>query len=199
MLFNWRLTLRIKLLPSFESNQIHMLLILFESAHNKMKQTDKIKMHKNKRSNIMATHSLTFEENLPFFSISGGATFTTHDAPPFSSDTIISTDQTWHCHFNWQTNGPLNHLLAGTWQVKVLLEKWGPGETFLSPQQTLNFVSHPNNYNGVISVPAGAVPAGVYKPVLVITMKGPLGVPGPIAAFAEGSMMQFYDGGPLAP
>ncbi len=144
----------------------------------------------------MSTQSLTFEETLPFFSIKGGATFTTHDWPPKGPDTTIRTDRSWHCHFHWDTDGGLNYIMGGKWKVKVLLEKWGGGENYSAKEQVLTFVSAPHHYHGTITFGPNEIPAGVYKPVVVITMEGLSGVPGPIAAFGEGKMMQFYDVGP---
>ncbi|MCA9734010.1 MAG: hypothetical protein H6696_04465 [Deferribacteres bacterium] len=143
---------------------------------------------------------LKFEETLDNFSILGNAMFTTHEVTPpgeVSSETIIRTDQQWHCHFRWRTLGGLNYLLSGRWKLSILLEKWG-GREFNLPQNeiTVSFVNAPHEYHAVISIPAHRVPAGAYKPVVLVTMEGPTGVPGPIAAFGEGAMMQFYDVGP---
>ncbi|KAA3612185.1 MAG: hypothetical protein DWQ05_19475 [Calditrichaeota bacterium] len=144
--------------------------------------------------------NLTFEETLDNFSIHGHAVFSIHEVVgatgTIPADNIIRTDQQWHCHFHWHTLGGLNYLICGKWKLSVLLEKWG-GEEFTLPNNeiTVDFVNAPNTYNALISVPAGLVPAGAYKPVVIVTMEGPTGVPGPIAAFGEGSMMQFYDVG----
>jgi hypothetical protein len=53
----------------------------------------------------------------------------------------------------------------------------------------------PKNYTTNLTFPPMA--EGVYKLVALITMKGPLGVPGPIAGMGEGPMVTFYVGGPI--
>ncbi|RMG27420.1 MAG: hypothetical protein D6730_07240 [Bacteroidetes bacterium] len=150
--------------------------------------------------------NLTFEELLPFFQIQGGATVCLTENlaapgpgtgfPPATPTNIIKTSQGWSVAFQWETLGALTNLMAGQFQLNLFLEEMGSGEYALPAAfstATVNFVSAPNVYNQVMNIPANQVPAGVYKLVVSLTFKGPLGVPGPIAAFSEVGMIQFYD------
>lgn len=105
----------------------------------------------------------------------------------------IRTDQDWWCYFNWETTGPLNHCMCGTWVLKVMLEKMG-GEEFDLPdsEREINFTPEPKNYRAYMKFAPDCVPEGIYKPVISLTFKGPKGVFGPVAAFGEGPMVQFY-------
>ncbi|MFQ5559915.1 MAG: hypothetical protein ACE5FU_04920, partial [Nitrospinota bacterium] len=65
-----------------------------------------------------------------------------------------------------------------------------------SGMKSVPFVSAPHTYSESMTIGAHTVPAGVYIAVLALTMKGPLGVPGPIAAFGrKQQMVQFYESG----
>lgn len=137
--------------------------------------------------------NMTCEELLPWFGIKGKCDV--YEVPTMNPTSIIRTDQDWGVKFNWKTDGGLNHLLAGRFQLQVLLEKMGPGEGPAIPAKQIQFQSHPHEYNETISVPAGLVQSGAYKLVATLTMRGPGGVPGPIAGIAEGPVIQFYDVG----
>jgi hypothetical protein len=136
---------------------------------------------------------MTSEEMLPWFSIQGECDV--YEVPSWNPATVIRTDQDWGVKFHWKTTGGLNHLLAGKFCLQVLLEKYGPQEGPTIPVKECQFESRPFEYNETIQVPAGLVRAGVYKLVAVLTMKGPLGVPGPVAGMAEGPLLNFYDVG----
>lgn len=129
------------------------------------------------------------EELLPLFGISGKCTLfeTTPDTPT----NIIRSNESWGVKFEWNTAGPLNFIMAGTWKLECFLEKMGPTEAPSLPSQTTPIVSAPNAYNKTLTFPGMA--AGVYKLVAVLNAKGPGGVPGPISCMAEGPMVQFYD------
>ena len=144
-----------------------------------------------------------YEEMVPLFNITGNASIF-EGAPPMPTEISPTdglrncrTDQSWFMHVEWRTTGFLNHLMAGKWYLRVFLEEMGIGEFKLmdNPVQ-VNFESEPHSYHHDIVFSAGTVPAGIYKPTLSLTMKGPLEVPGPIAAVAEGPVIQFYDVGP---
>lgn len=89
--------------------------------------------------------------------------------------------------------------MAGTWHLQLFLEKMGGEEFTLNPAYAIdqiNFVSRPHEYYRWAIIPAGQVPPGVYRAVASVTFKGPLGVPEPIAAFADIGLVQFYEEGP---
>lgn len=146
--------------------------------------------------------SMKFEELLPLFSLSGTCETLEHNPPGTGTvpAQIIRTDQAWDVLFKWSTTGSLPYLMSGKWLLRVLLEEMGQGESGLAPQYSqveVPFVSAPYNYTRYIHIPAGQVKPGVYKVVATITMVGPSNVPGPIAGFGEGDMVQFYNGGPI--
>lgn len=144
---------------------------------------------------------LKYEELLPLFAINGQCE--TQEYSPvltgggvFTPNNHIQIGQAWRVKFDWNTTGFLNYLIAGKFELRVFLEQMGGGE-FNLPNATkiVNVVSSPNAYSDTIEVSAAVsanIPAGVYKLVSALTMKGPGGVAGPIAAFAEGPMVQFY-------
>ena len=125
--------------------------------------------------------------------------------------TIISTSQTWMIHVRWETRGPLNILLTGNWHLHAYLESMGPGPDVdvtdiadpdaphviaLAPAAGVSFYSAdiavPAN---VVGLPAGTamLQTGLYKLAVALTYIGPTGVPGPIAAYEEGPVLQFYN------
>ena len=143
---------------------------------------------------------LDFEEILPLFSVApsentvfeGPAPVPFPDATPVPV-TSIRIDQQWGVRFKWETQGNLNWLMAGTWELTVYLERMGGGE-FNLPGGTKNiaFVSAPNTYTEDLTFPAGSVPEGAYRIVTTVTMKGPSGFRGPIGAIGDGPVIQFY-------
>ncbi len=146
---------------------------------------------------------MKFEELLPLFAMNGTCEALEHNSPglPTVPAQIIRKDQAWDVYFKWNTTGALNYIMGGKWHLRVLLEEMGVGETGLPAQYSqavVNFVSAPNAYSYLMHIPANVVRPGVYKLVATITMVGPSNVPGPIAGFGEGDMLQFYDGGPIS-
>ncbi len=148
------------------------------------------------------SENLTYEEMLPHFEIRGsvyvfeGASTANWEAS--SPTTIIQTDQPWYVLYYFRTNGLMNHIMDGTWKFELFLEKMGQAE-FSLPQQyrikEIPFVSRPHTYLDFSIIPKDQVPTGVYKLVIASTFKGPAGVPGPIAAFADIGLIQFYHEG----
>jgi hypothetical protein len=136
----------------------------------------------------MAIFAMTCEENLPFFEISGKCTI--FEAIPETPTIIIRTNENWGVIFEWKTTGPLNFLIAGTWHLDVLLEKWGPGEAGALPTTNVPFVSAPHTYNRIVTF--APQPEGSYKISTRVKLHGPGGVPGPLVCMAEGPMLDFY-------
>lgn len=148
----------------------------------------------------MAAMPFKFEELLPFFSLKGTCEVFENTPPGSTPTQIIRTDQSWGVRFKWETCGALNHIMCGKWQLRILLEEMGCGESCVPDPYSkaeVPFVCGPHCYEHTITVPARQVKAGVYKIVATITMVGPCGVPGPIAGFCEGQMLQFFEGGPI--
>lgn len=148
------------------------------------------------------TDNLVIEEVLPFFGLRGHCHFyegsSTENWRTDSPTNIIQVDQPWYILYHFRTTGLLNHLMAGTWHFRLFMEQMGGGEFTLDPAYAIdqmNFVSKPNEYYKWAIVPPKNIPEGVYKAVASVTFKGPLGVPGPIAAFADIGLVQFYKEG----
>lgn len=147
--------------------------------------------------------NLTSEETITNFSLNGHCHFyegaSTETWSASSPANIIQTDQPWYVLYHFQTQGLLNHIMAGEWNFELFLEQMGGGEFDLNPsyaKDQMAFVSKPHLYTKWAVIPPKEVPAGVYKAVGSVTFKGPLGVPGPIAMFADIGLIQFYDEGP---
>lgn len=137
--------------------------------------------------------AITFEELLPFFSLHGDASIS-EQAPVEGKTNIVRTTEGWQVKVDWNTHGPLNFLMAGTWNIAVHLEQLGCGEFCLGANTaTEPFVSAPNAYSKTLLFGAGSVPAGMYRASVVITMNGPTNVPGPIAGHEDLGVIQFYD------
>ena len=88
--------------------------------------------------------------------------------------------------------------MCGKWTCRLYLEKMGGSEFSLPISHAIgveDFVAKPNYYSCAINVPPNVVPAGVYRVVATLTLKGETGVPAPLAAFADLGMVQFYDEG----
>lgn len=134
----------------------------------------------------------TFEELLPYFSLTGGLSIYEITPPGAPPTTIIRTDQRWKVQFDWETFGRLNCVLCGSWELRVYLEEMGRGEFHLeNATATVPFVSSPHSYSREIEFAANSVPVGLYKLTATIIQQGP-GGPGPIVGFAEGPLVQFY-------
>jgi hypothetical protein len=83
---------------------------------------------------------------------------------------------------------------------QILFGAHGPGRIRSAAvlQQTEKFVSEPCLYKCVIHVPEGASKLD-YTRSWRLSHGGPSNKPGPIAGFAEGGLLQFYDGGLIPP
>lgn len=154
----------------------------------------------------MHATNLISEESIPNFSCRGHCHFyegaSTENWRSAPTTNIIQTDQPWYVLYHFNTDGLLNHIMAGEWNLELFLEKMGGEEFDLNPayaKDRIPFVSRPYEYYKWAVIPPKEVPAGVYKAVASVTFKGPLGVPGPIAMFADIGMVQFYDEGPQPP
>lgn len=156
----------------------------------------------------MEAINFTHEEMVPNFNLTGRAAIFEGPLPSSPIDTVDPADgtrtvrcgQDWWVLVEWTAGGWLNHIMDGTWEVQVFLEQMGIGEFDVMPSpRSVPFVStDPHNYR--IDIPFVAqslsVPPGLYKIAVALTMRGPLGVPAPIAAVAEGPVIQFYEVGP---
>jgi hypothetical protein len=148
---------------------------------------------------------MTFEDlGSDHLSVQGSAEVYELTAPR-NPTTLIRRNQAWRVDFDWKSQGPDNHIIAGTWDLKIYLERMGGAEfNFPNPaginsgtasEPVVSLVSA-SEYSKYIDVSAFVVPAGLYKLVASITHRGPLGAPSRVAGFAEGPLLQFYDVAP---
>jgi hypothetical protein len=140
----------------------------------------------------MAT--LSFEDLGTQFQVTGSAEVY-EETSPRSPTTIIRRDQAWKVEFDWRSVGSLNHMIAGTWNLRVYLEQMGAPEFNLPAAANVAIVPNltSSSYNRDILIPTNTVPTDLYKLVTSITCKNPLDQPDPIAGFAERPLVQFYD------
>ena len=132
----------------------------------------------------------------------GTITATVQDQNGVTPSTIIRANQNWSVRVNWQTTGIATGMISGTWHLHAYLESIGPGvDLNLFDPNDLNIPLTPGpspvNYSAQIDVPANTVVAPhsgiIYKLVLTLTYVEPGGAPGPMAAFVEGPVLQFYN------
>lgn len=142
--------------------------------------------------------SLSREELLPWFGWPNAQCTVYEGGPGGPPTSVIRTNQPWGIHFEWETAGALNFLMSGTWHLTAQLEKMGVEEFDLLAAapgvdpKNVPFVSEPHTYSEWLVFPANIVSAGVYRLIVTITMDGPGGVPGPIAGYGDGGLLQFY-------
>lgn len=118
--------------------------------------------------------------------------------PGFTPSTIIRRNQTCRLRTNWHINGLLALGLGGSWTVKAFLESMGPGAEVQVGSETIPLSAGTpsadrKDFKSEIVVAAGSMPAGVYKLVVAITYTEPGGTPGPLAAYQEGPILQFFE------
>lgn len=156
----------------------------------------------------MEPMTFKYEEMLPNFRIKGDATLFEGPVPvppfdtvdPTNGKGIVRVGQDWWVLVRWTSTGWLNHAICGDWYLRVLFEQQGKGEFELMKEPVKVPFKHtdPSNYVKDIPFPATStsVPPGLYKVTVALTAKTEDGIPMPIAAFAEGPVVQFYEVGP---
>ena len=142
----------------------------------------------------------------PIITLTGDISAEIHDAFGVDPATIIRASSPWSVHINWEMTGLNWQMVAGTWHVHVNLESMGPG-----PEISLFDFADPNCQNQALPSATGRyschfdVPGTVFndvevphqglamKLVVLLTYVNPLGARGPIAAYWEGPILQFYE------
>ena len=118
---------------------------------------------------------------------------------------IIKAGSPWSVDIAWEMTGTNWQMVAGHWHVHVNLESFGPG-----PELTLFEGSDPDcqhqplpsadgMYSCHFDVPGTKISEALVpheglamKLVVLLTYVNPLGHRGPIAAYWEGPVVQFY-------
>jgi len=122
---------------------------------------------------------------------------------------IIKAGDPWAVDVQWEMTGPNWHMVAGTWHVHLNLESIGPGRDlslvdFADPNcQNQALPSADGKYTCRFDVPGSVINTGMVqheslpmKLVVLLTYVDPLGHRGPIAAYWEGPIVQFYEDHP---
>jgi len=141
-----------------------------------------------------------FEVSLPHPQLFGEIYGEVYEVGGASPTSIIRTDQDWGVKIHWDLKGSLARFICGKWCIHLLLESMGPGpELKLDPHREY-FPLDPcgdGEYNFDFRVRRGVVKAehcsSIYKLVVAVTYITPCDKPGPIAAFVEGPLLQFYE------
>ena len=122
-----------------------------------------------------------------------------------SPTNVIRIDQSWGVIVKWKTSGCLARMICGKWRLQLCLESIGPGLEMRLPAEPKcvdlepcsgKDDSHTIYYKCHIEIPPGTVTADhcsiPYKLVTTLTYLEPCGTPGPIAAYVEGQILQFF-------
>jgi len=129
----------------------------------------------------------------------GTITASAHEHGGEPPQSIIRTNQSWAVNVNWTNTGIATGMIAGNWDLHLLLERIGPGNDLdlTDPSDHIIPLSpgpSPVNYFRHIDLPAGRVPAGIYKLVVMLRYLEPGGAPGPMSAYEELSpLIEFYN------
>lgn len=132
-----------------------------------------------------------------------------HEHGGVEPTTIIKAGTPWSVHIKWEMKGTGWHMIAGKWHVHVNLESIGPG-----PEYSLYDFGDPacmvqplpsatGEYSCHFDVPGSLLNTAVVphqglamKLVVLLTYEDPLGHRGPIAAYWDGPILQFYEDHP---
>ena len=138
----------------------------------------------------------SFEPQLAPF-LSGAIDTQVHDTNLQPLNIVRLTDA-WHVHVQWNINGSIVPLIAGTWHIKVFVESIGPGAEMEVASLDVPVTAEPlvglaRSYDRRIVVPANlaGLTEGLYRITTVMTIDNG-GARGMIAAFSEGPLLQFF-------
>ncbi|MDY7078659.1 MAG: hypothetical protein SXV54_17230 [Chloroflexota bacterium] len=127
---------------------------------------------------------------------------TTQEVDSVAPSNVISTNQTWSIHTEWELSGATVDMLTGNWLIQAHLESMGPGQEYSLPagggaRVPLSDFTKPEGtiytyqYRHDINAAAGTVAAGAYRFVVAVTWEKEGGMPGDLVDFFEG-MLQLY-------
>jgi hypothetical protein len=149
----------------------------------------------------------SFETPIPISGMFDGEIWASvHEDGGIAPTNIIRIDQDWGVLVKWRTSGCLTRMICGTYCLNVCLESIGPGPELRLPEKSVKVELDPcsaqgdpltANYKCYIDIPRGTVKpehcSVPYKVVTTLTYLEPCGTPGPIAAYVEGQILQFYE------
>lgn len=119
--------------------------------------------------------------------------------------TVMPLNQAFTIDIQWDVDGVLWPMLGGSWDLHAYLEKMGTGldldltdlANHIIPFTFANTAPIPPpppvHYHRQFDVPAGTVTQeGAYKLIVTLTYRNLLDMPGPMAGYWEGPILQFY-------
>ena len=147
---------------------------------------------------------MAFETPFPPALFAGTITAVAHEHGGVAPASIIRTDQSWAVNVSWQTTGGVTSMIAGSWHLHIYLESIGPGDDLdltdaIAPGHIIPLTPGPSpvDYFVHVDILAGTVTAplagSLYKLAVTLTYFDATGAPGPMAAFEEGPLLQFYN------
>ena len=140
---------------------------------------------------------------LPLNGTIGAAIIHDFNGIPTPSTVIQSTDA-FVVHVDWNINGAALSVMDGTFKAMAFFEHigvdvaGGPTDAQFGPVSVPFANGSPagpglsKNYIAHIPVPAGALKAGAYDMVCLLTFVNNLGLPGNIASYTEEQVIQVY-------
>lgn len=129
--------------------------------------------------------------------------------PDINPTTILKSTDPFKILVNWNVNGNALTVMGGNFNINAFFENLGvdagggPQDAQFGPV-VVNVTSgvgpgNNKNYQAQINVPAGALKAGAYDMVCLLTYTNLFGLPGNIAAYTDEIVVQIYNPNPLLP
>ncbi|MBX3062281.1 MAG: hypothetical protein U0528_03035 [Anaerolineae bacterium] len=122
--------------------------------------------------------------------------------PQYAPTNTIRTDQNWGVTVKWKMSGALTAWLNANFQIRVFLERMGPGADIALPALSVNTLSEPlqnfpaapyREYAQNVDVAAGAIGEGVYRVIVVLHLfDNGLGNPTPVAGFVDCGLIYIF-------
>jgi hypothetical protein len=151
---------------------------------------------------------MPFEPAIPLV-LNGSIAPTLIQDPDALPTTIIKSTDPFKIEVNWNLNGSGMTVMDGTFHVTAFFEHIGvdvPGgaqDANFGPKNVAFSAgvggAVNKNYKALIDVPAGAVKAGAYDLVCLLTFTNVFNQPGNIAASTDEIVVQIYDPNPAMP
>lgn len=116
--------------------------------------------------------------------------------PDQNPNRVLQSDLPWSIQVDWNISGLIVGGLGGIWQVRAYAESIGGGfEGQVGADVLVDLNTAPatpsRSYTATVNVPAGFLPDGAFKLVVLINYTNG-GLPQQMAAFVEGPVVQMY-------